>query len=53
MARRTVHIPDDLDDRVEDYGGLHDSYSGLVQEALREYLDRRENGAETLETAKN
>jgi Arc/MetJ-type ribon-helix-helix transcriptional regulator len=46
MARRTVHIPDDLDDRVEAYGGLGDSYSGIVQDALREYLSSRDEPAE-------
>ena len=45
MARRTVHIPDDLDERVEAYGGLDDSYSGVVQDALTEFLDRREQHA--------
>lgn len=45
MARRTVHIPDNLDDRVEAHGGLNDSYSGIVQEALREYLDAQDRDA--------
>ena len=39
MARRTVHIPDDLDARVEAAGKTGDSYSGFVQDALRAYLD--------------
>ena len=43
MAKRTVHIPDDLDDRVHQYGGLNDNYSKLVQQALREFLDRHAN----------
>ena len=43
MTRRTVHIPDDLDERVLAYGSLGDSYSKIVQEALCEYLDRRES----------
>lgn len=42
MARRTVHIPDDLDDRVTEFGTTEDSYSGIVSDALREYLDKRE-----------
>lgn len=47
MARRTVHIPDDLDERIKALGGLDDSYSQLVQEALREYADRRETETTT------
>jgi len=39
MARRTVHIPDDLDEKVCELGGVDDSYSGIVQDALREYID--------------
>ena len=39
MARRTVHIPDDLDERVRAQGETGDSYSGFVQAALRAYLD--------------
>lgn len=42
MARRTVHIPDDLDKRVREFGSTDDSYSGIVSDALREYLDDRE-----------
>lgn len=44
MARRTVHIPDDLDQRVCRFGDVEDSYSSIVQDALREYID--ENTAE-------
>lgn len=47
MARRTVHIPDDLDERIQELGGLDDSYSKIVQEALREWADRREDEATT------
>jgi len=36
MARRTVHIPDDLDEQVLENTSAEDSYSGLVQAALRE-----------------
>lgn len=39
MAKRTVHIPDDLDKEVTEFGSTDDSYSGIVQDALREYLD--------------
>ncbi len=42
MARKTVYIPDELDARVEQQGTLKDSYSQVVQEALREYLDARD-----------
>jgi metal-responsive CopG/Arc/MetJ family transcriptional regulator len=41
MARRTVHIPDDLDDEVTNFGSTDDSYSGIVCDALREYLEDR------------
>jgi hypothetical protein len=37
-----VHIPDDLDDRVINQTTADDSYSGIVQEALEEWLERRE-----------
>lgn len=43
MARRTVHIPDDLDERIQDLGGLDDSYSSIVQVALREWAERQES----------
>jgi len=46
MARRTVFVPDDLDQRVQDYGTVDDTYSGLVQDALEEYLERRERPTE-------
>lgn len=42
MARRTVHIPDELDDRVQESGTAADSYSSIVQAALREHLDAEE-----------
>jgi predicted transcriptional regulator len=45
MARRTIHIPDNLDQRVVDLGSTEDSYSGIVQEALREFLDDAEEDA--------
>lgn len=38
MARRTVHIPDDLDSAVCEFGGVEDSYSAIVQAALRSHL---------------
>lgn len=41
MARRTVHIPDDLDEEVNEFGDTSDSYSGIVTAALREYLEKR------------
>jgi len=40
MARRTVHIPDDLDELVLENTTAEDSYSGLVQAALREKFER-------------
>jgi predicted transcriptional regulator len=46
MARRSIHIPDDLDDRVVAHSTVEDSYSGIVQEALREFLDEQEIAAE-------
>lgn len=42
MARRTVYIPDDLDERVLESGSVDDSYSSIVTQALREYLAKRE-----------
>ena len=42
MARRTVYIPDELDQRIEGLGGLSDSYSQIVQEALRDWADEQE-----------
>lgn len=45
MVRRTVHIPDDLDEDVQKHGGLDDSYSKIVQEALRDWVDGREQTA--------
>ena len=47
MARRSVHIPDKLDERVVEHGGVENSYSGIVQDALREYLEKRESVAQT------
>ena len=41
MTKRTVHIPDDLDEQVVDASTVEDSYSGIVQDALREYLTER------------
>ena len=35
MARRTVHIPDDLDEQVLKNTTADDSYSALVQQAMR------------------
>jgi hypothetical protein len=40
MARRTVHIPDELDELVLENTTAEDSYSGLVQTALREKFDQ-------------
>lgn len=42
MVKRTVHIPDDLDERVSSYGSVRDSYSGIVQDALEEFLEKRD-----------
>jgi len=36
MARRTIHIPDELDELVLENTTAEDSYSGIVQAALRE-----------------
>lgn len=46
MARRTVHLPDDLDKRVRESGTIDDSFSAVVQEALRQHLDRTGDGQE-------
>ena len=46
MARKTVYIPDDLNERVAECGDVSDSYSSIVQAALVEYLDRREMDTE-------
>ena len=50
MAKRTVHMPDELDREVTDFGSTDDSYSGIVQDALREYLDN--HSGENRETAR-
>ena len=42
MARRTVYIPDELDERIENLGELSDSYSQIVQEALQDWADEQE-----------
>jgi hypothetical protein len=42
MARRTVYIPDDIDDRVTDELEYGDSYSAKVQAALREFYGMSE-----------
>ena len=50
MARRTVHIPDDLDEQVLKNTTADDSYSALVQEALRAtFVDGESNGTEVAE----
>ena len=46
MARRTVHIPDDLDRRVIDHGDTDDSYSSIVQDALRAHLEQGDRSAD-------
>lgn len=38
MSRRTVHLPDDLNQRVLDSGTVEDSFSAVVQDALRRHL---------------
>lgn len=43
MVRRTVHIPDELDEAVQKHGGLEDSYSKIVQEALNDWVERKEH----------
>jgi len=43
MVKKTIHVPDELWDRVDEYGSMEDSFSGIVQDALREYLDGRED----------
>ena len=40
MARITIHLPDDLDERVRDRLEYGDSYSAVVQAALTRHLDR-------------
>ena len=42
MPRRTVYIPDDIDDRVTDGLEHGDSYSAKVQQALREFYGMSE-----------
>lgn len=37
MPRRTVYVPDDIDDCVTDGLDHGDSYSAVVQKALREF----------------
>jgi metal-responsive CopG/Arc/MetJ family transcriptional regulator len=50
MVRKTVFIPDDLHRRVEEHGGLGDSYSAIVQDALRDYLDAQDEVEERDQT---
>lgn len=45
MPSVTVHLPDDLKQRVDETLEYGDSRSGLVQEALERELERREQGA--------
>jgi len=42
VARRTVYIPDDLDERISAELDHGDSYSAKVQEALREFYGMSE-----------
>lgn len=39
MPRRTLWIPDELDAQVTEDLEYGDSYSGVVQDALEQYLD--------------
>lgn len=41
MAKKTVHIPDELHEQVLEDTDAEDSYSAVVQEALQGYIDRK------------
>jgi metal-responsive CopG/Arc/MetJ family transcriptional regulator len=44
MPTISIHLPDDLKERVDDSLDYGDSRSAMIQEALEKELKRRENG---------
>lgn len=49
MTRKTIHVPDDLQTRVEDHAEPFQSYSEFVREALKFYMEHHDASREESE----
>lgn len=47
MGRHTVNIDDDLEERVREHTTLEDSWSAIVNEAIRLWADDRDESSQS------